>query len=88
MKIKIRSTVELNLSADDWSLYGMKGREEIAKKLNRELEERINKATSRSEFEYGNLLSQYSDYGASDSEGFQMVEHVLNKVFDRSEAVS
>lgn len=81
MKIEIKSTLTLNLSADDWQLYGLEGREEIAQKLNRELEERINKAASRSEFSYGDLLSKYSDYGASDSEGFAMVEYLLSKVY-------
>lgn len=81
MNIQIRSTLTLNLSADDWQLYGLEGREEVAQQLNRELEERINKAETRREFKHGDLLSKHSDFGASDSEGFAMVEHILNKVY-------
>ena len=81
MNIKIKSTITLNLSADDWQLYNIAGRERVAQELNRELEERLNKATTRSEFHYGDLLSKHSQYGASDSEGFAMVEHILNKVY-------
>jgi hypothetical protein len=81
MNIEIRSTVKLNLSADNWQLYGVEGREKAARELNRELEKRINNAATRSEFKWEGLLTPYSEYGASDSEGYHMVEHILNKVY-------
>ena len=81
MNIEIRSTVTLNLSANDWQLYGLPGREQAAQGLNRELASLINNGATRNEIYQSDLLSKYSDYGASDSEGFAMVEHILNKVY-------
>jgi hypothetical protein len=82
---KTGPNVTLNYSADDWQLYDMPGRDNIASKLNHGMEVRIHVAPTRRDFKLGNLLDTYAVYGARDSEGFHMVEHILDRVYGERE---
>jgi hypothetical protein len=87
--------VKLSYSADAWQIYSerdseeplyVKGvsRDEVAAALNAGLEELIAAAASRGEFNWRaaeKLLGKYSEYGAADSEGYHMVENVLDRVY-------
>lgn len=74
----LRVDCKLNLTADHWQLYNLEGREterdQVAEKLNRAVESRL---------AVGNLaglpdiLYQYREWGASDTEGYATLEHIL-----------
>lgn len=73
IKIKAR----LNLTADDWQLYSIPGRETAARRLNRAMERKLAKG------EIGSLLDilpPYSKWGACDSEGYHTIYAVLQRL--------
>lgn len=77
--------VRLELSANDWQLYGLEGRDRAAAELNTGMEERIKNAPTRLDFQLGDLLHQFSAYGASDTEGFWTVQDILDKVYGKAD---
>jgi len=86
---KTGPNVRLTYTADDWQLYGdandqeYRGREAVARKLNRGLAQRIKAAPTRADFRLGKLLFDHRRFGADDSEGDQMVEDILDAVYPR-----
>ncbi len=72
--ISISVIAEINLTADDWSLYGEPGREEIAAKMNREVERLL------AEGKIGGLYKALSighKWGATDSEGYHALYSIV-----------
>lgn len=72
--ISIKVQVKLNLSADHWQLYHIEGRDEVALELNREIE--LYLADGKID-RLHEVLDRFSKFGASDSEGYRTVEHIL-----------
>lgn len=84
-RIKITKRITtLTLTADDWELYHNPGRAAAAKRLNSGLKRAINGATDRNDaYRKGAaVLNKESDPGAADSEGYFVLEKLLNKVFN------
>lgn len=83
-KIKVRRTVQLSLSAEDWQLFtnSMDCRD-AALGINTGVALAINGAETRREAEKGAfaVLSNYADFGAADSEPLWILEAVLDHVF-------
>lgn len=81
--IEIKRSVSLSLSADDWSLYDRPGRDDAAEGLNTLIAGEINSAPDRGSAiaACGPHLDYFRDYGAADSEGWAMVEHIINKMW-------
>jgi hypothetical protein len=84
MNITITKRFKLDISADDWELYDKPGRDLAARTLTLCLEEALNKGLSKSKVEDEMILAfrHYRDFGADDSEGYRMLEHVLGKAFN------
>lgn len=84
-KIQVKRTIDLilELTADDWQLYDIPDRDFVAKKLNRGLELAVAVSGTRSEAEtaFAPTMKKYSHWGASDSEGYHMMAHVLDKCY-------
>ena len=89
--LQVDKSVKLTLTADDWQLYEKPGVDDVAKKLNKEIGEVINnglqKGLKRTVItnQYAKVLRQFSEFGASDSEGFGVVERILDKVMPEEE---
>lgn len=83
--INITRNVSLSLSADDWSLYDLPGRDSAAEGLNTLIAGAINEAPDKGSAiaACGPHLDFFRDYGAADSEGWSMVEHIVDKVWPR-----
>lgn len=82
--LKFKTTVKVDLSADDWQLFDQKGRVSAAKHLNKALEAAVNMegSTPNSVWRAMNTaMSEFSHLGATDSEACRVVDHVLNKAF-------
>jgi hypothetical protein len=68
---------QLNLTADDWGLYDLEGRDDVAKTLNDII---------RAYLETGNAqgcyraLRSYAEFGAADTEGYDTVHTILHNV--------
>ena len=83
MKIKITRSVDLSLSADDWGLYGLPGRDRAADGLNLLVSQSINAALNRAEAreKCTQHLDQFRAFGAADSEGRAMLGQILSKMW-------
>jgi hypothetical protein len=75
--ISISVRAEINLTADDWSLYDEPGRDEAAAKMNREIERLL------AEGKIGGLYKALSigrKWGATDSEGYDVLAYVIESL--------
>lgn len=74
--IKIKA--KINLTADDWQLYGeVPGRNMAARRLNRAVEKKLAKGEIGSLTE---VLSPFSTWGAADSEGYHTLYAILKNL--------
>ena len=82
--------VSISASADDWQLYNAETLEQeqdrdfVADALNRGIEDLVARAPSRKEINLkalGSLLHLYGAWGSADSEAYQRVEDILDKVY-------
>jgi hypothetical protein len=73
MKIKIK----LSLTADDWQLYNIPGRNLAARRINRAIEKKFAKGEIGSCY---SVLDQYSEWGASDTEGLDTLYRIKDAV--------
>ena len=73
--------VRLSYTADDWQLYKLDGREDVAAQLNKEIARRAAKSPTVKEFSTNNILEPFSKWGACDSEGWHMLEAILAKIY-------
>lgn len=79
-----RPTVQINMTANDWELYGKDNRDAVASQMNRKIEHIINNAEGREQAWplIAKVLREYSDFGASDSEGIWHAEEILSAAFN------
>ena len=85
-KIEVISNpqVKLSLTADDWQLYdgtGYEGRDRVAEALNCDIAKVINDTDGQKMDRCANVLGKWSHYGAADTEGYDMLDTILNAVF-------
>ena len=91
-KIKIKRTVELSLTADDWALYNGSSfqfdREFAAEMMNRQIEAAINASSSFQAARAAvlRLLNIFSKYGAADTEGYAVATKILRQAYPGVEA--
>ena len=80
----IKIKVKLSLTADDWQLYNLPGRDRAAKGLNRAVERKLAKGEINS---MGEVLYPFSKWGAADSEGYHTLYSILERLgFDPERA--
>jgi hypothetical protein len=80
----IKKAIELKLTADDWDLYtGSRDCEPAAKALNVEIAAIINAASDRDQAynKACNVLEDYAEFGANDTEPRYVLRHVLAEFF-------
>lgn len=73
--IKIKA--KINLTADDWQLYSIPGRDTAARRINRAMERKLAKGELRS---LTDILLPYAKWGACDSEGYHAIYEVLRRL--------
>lgn len=73
----IKIKVKLGLTADDWQLYSIPGRDRAAKGLNRAVERKLAKGEIHTLPE---VLHPYEKWGATDSEGYDTLFRILDKL--------
>ena len=77
----IKIKIKLGLTADDWQLYNLPGRDRAAKGLNRAVERKLARGEINSLTE---VLYPYSKWGAADTEGYDTLYRILEQIgFDR-----
>lgn len=76
--VTVTRTIQLDLDADGWALYGMNGRESVAHFINRQMERAINEATDwRQAYTAADqVLENFRRFGANDTEG-RYVAHCI-----------
>lgn len=82
--VEIIKQVKLTLSVEQWELFNMKGVSSVVNKINTGIEKAINSNTNK-ETAYGvaiKVLELYSDFGASDTEPRNKLEHILEAVYN------
>lgn len=83
MKIEISRKVKIIATREDWQLFDESGVDKAVEELN----EVLGRALSVSDphlidhKSINEALNKYSDYGASDSEGFAFVRRCISYVF-------
>jgi hypothetical protein len=81
--VQIIKTVDLTLTADQWELYDIPGRDGAAFQLNRALEEIINDPEIPQDKKIARcykILGGFAEYGAADSEGYYVVGSILESL--------
>jgi hypothetical protein len=80
--ITITRKVSLSLTADQWGLYMVEGRDRAARCLNAVIETAIS-GNNREEAEAlaRRAMRDLSQFGATDSEGYWMMEKIMDAVF-------
>ena len=73
----IKIKIKLGLTADDWQLYNLPGRDRAAKGLNRAVERKLAKGEINSLAE---VLYPYSKWGAADTEGYDTLCRILDQL--------
>jgi hypothetical protein len=81
--ITITRKVSLSLTADQWQLYRLDGREAAARSLNIEVESAINSSADRWQADplIRDALRRWSDFGAADTEGEDVADDILRAFF-------
>ena len=75
--VHIEKVVTLSLTADDWGLYHIDGREQTASNLNQAVSVALNsfnQVASRKKIE--EALDKYRKWGAADTEGYDTVQQI------------
>lgn len=77
--VTFKPTIELTLTADDWALYHIDGRDFAAYSLNRAIERAINLGASVDEARgrVAKALDDHRNYGADDTEGWVVATRIL-----------
>lgn len=73
--IKHSIKVKLNLTADDWQLYNIAGRNVAARGLNSAVSKKLAAGDLTGWY---SVLSKYRKWGASDTEGYMTVHKILD----------
>ena len=75
--VHIAKVVSLSLTADDWGLYDIEGRDDVAVCLNQAVSVALSwseKPVARVKIE--KALEEYSKWGAADTEGYATVQQI------------
>lgn len=75
--VRISVHAEINLTADDWSLYDEPGREEAAAKMNRMVECLLAEGKIH---RLGDALDIGAKWGARDSEGWHVIAYIIESL--------
>jgi hypothetical protein len=80
-------SVYLTLTADQWALYHIPGRDEAAQGLNRDVAQAINNALGPHDAHQGceRALDRYREYGAADTEGYNVMYSVMQLAYPHQE---
>lgn len=83
MNVTIRLTAQVSLTADDWCLYDIEGRDEAAAAMNAAAELVIKTSSNADEAIrlFALMLPKWSDFGASDTEPYWAAVTLFNHVF-------
>lgn len=84
MALVIKKTVSLSHTAEDWDLFTEEpGVDIAASALNRAFEDAVNTGKDRDTTRrlMGNVMGNYSQYGARDTEPERVLSRLLDKVF-------
>jgi hypothetical protein len=83
--VTVTRTFKVELTANQWALYDMIGRDAAARALNRMAEEALNTCTTTGEAAQVIAAAQdkYSNFGAADSEGYDVMDELLAVAFPR-----
>lgn len=83
-----KTTIQLDLDADGWALYGLEGREFAAYSLNHQMESAINEATDlRQAYTAADrVLDNHRTFGASDTEGRYVAHRIIALAFPEATA--
>jgi hypothetical protein len=83
--VTVTRTFKVELTANQWALYDMIGRDAAARALNRMAEEALNTCTTKGEAAQVIAAAQdkYSNFGAADSEGYDVMDELLAVAFPR-----
>lgn len=73
----IKVKAKINLTADDWQLYNLPGRDAAARRINRAIERKLAKGEINSLYE---ALAPCSKWGATDTEGFMAIAWILERM--------
>lgn len=76
-------TISLALTADQWALYHISGRDQCAHRLNRDVAQAINEALGAAEAReaVGGVLDSECEFGADDTEGRYVMEKLLSLAY-------
>lgn len=76
--VHIRKIVALSLTADEWALYNIEGRDDAALALNEAVSVALNYSTKGVAIgKIEEALEKYRDWGANDTEGHATVRQIL-----------
>lgn len=77
-RVHIAKVITLSLTADDWALYNIEGRDDAAIALNEAVSVALNYLTKGGAIgKIEEALEKYSDWGANDTEGHATVRQIL-----------
>ena len=90
IQVKHNPQVKLEFTADDWQLYdgeGYERRDIAARTMNQQIADAIHCAGSRSRayMECQRILQRWDEFGAADSEGWQMLDFIFRTVYGEGE---
>jgi hypothetical protein len=90
IQVKHNPQVKLEFTADDWQLYdgeGYERRDVAARVMNEQIANAIHGAGSRSRayMECQRILQRWDEFGAADSEGWQMLDYIFRTVYGEGE---
>ncbi len=85
--VTVIRTFRVALTADQWSLYDIDGRDAAARALNQWAEDALNTCTTKGEAAQVIATAQdrYSSFGAADSEGYDVMDALLAVAFPQGE---
>jgi hypothetical protein len=86
--VTVTRTFRVALTADQWALYYIEGRDAAARALNQWAEDALNTCTTKGEAAQLIALAQdrYSSFGAADSEGYEVMRALLTVAFPKGES--
>jgi hypothetical protein len=73
---KIKVDVTLGLTAEDWSLYDLPGRDLVAQALNQGVEQKLREGNLGDLYK---VLRPFAAWGAADSEGYAAIAQILRE---------
>lgn len=83
VSITLRPHADIAMTKEDWHLYNVENSDLAAISLNAGAEEIISTSVDRMQatHRFTRLLMNFREYGAADSEGYAIVDALLDKAF-------